>query len=174
MGFKDISLKLKEKNRTLWEFISYALFGCLTSVIDLGCFLLCNNLIFASLRSTAFSWWLINYTPENGGLGAFWSFAISFAASQIFNFFIQRKKTFSSNNNAAVSGLLYAAMVILTYFFQLWLPSVIGEAVTRVVGENWASVALKCINMTTAFLIQFPINKWVIMRRKPTDKEIRQ
>lgn len=156
----------KKKNTTLREFISYALYGCITSLVDIGVFLLCRYLIFAPLASRPFEWWLISYDEASGGLCAFLSFAVSFAASQVFNFFIQRKRTFHADNNTLWSGAMYAVMVIVTYFFQLWLPTAIGGFVTGLVGERFAATVLKCINMTTAFLIQFPINKWVIMRKR--------
>ena len=161
----------KEKHAGLWQFIMYMLMGLITTVVDFGTFALCNFLIFTGLRERVFSWWLIDYPTASGGLGAFLSFAISFAVSQIFNFFLQRKTTFKANNNPALSGVLYAVMVIGVYFLQLYVPTLIGGPICALFGAALGEIVLKCINMTSSMLIQYPINKFIIMRRNDKTAE---
>ena len=149
----------------MWQFIMFMLMGCFTSVVELGSFAICNFWIFVPLRERAFSWWLIDYSVKNGGLTAFLSFAISFAVSQIFNFFLQRKTTFKANNNAGRSAVMYAVMVISIYFLQLYLPTLIRAPIAAALGATLGDLLVKMINMTSSMLIQFPINKFLIMRR---------
>jgi len=87
-----------------------------------------------------------------------------------FNFFLQRKTTFKANNNALYSGIMYAVMVIGVYFLQLWIPSLILAGIAAVIGANLGAMVVKFINMTISMLIQFPMNKWVIMRNNDGER----
>ena len=155
----------KERHETMWQFILYMLMGCLTTVVDFGSFALCNFWLFTAFRSQPFSWWLIDYPVENGGLTAFLSFACSFAISQTFNFILQRKTTFKANNNIAKSAVMYIIMIILVYFLQLYVPTLIRAPIVAALGATLGDILVKTINMTSCMLIQFPINKWLIMRK---------
>lgn len=154
----------KVKHATLWQFMMFNLMSGITTVVDFSTFALFNYWAFTSLRSQAFSWWIINYSIEDGGLCAFLAFALSFAISQTFNFFLQRKTTFKANNNVLYSAVMYAVMVIGVYFFQVWVPSLIQAGIASVLGTTLGAMVVKMINMTVSMLIQFPMNKWVIMR----------
>jgi len=143
----------------------FMLMSCITTVVDLGSFALFNFWVFVPYREQVFSWWLIDYSIENGGLTAFLAFASSFAVSQTFNFFLQRKTTFKANNNVARSAAMYAVMVILVYFLQLYLPTLIRAPIVAALGMTLGDLLVKLINMTVSMLIQFPANKWLIMRR---------
>jgi len=157
------------RKKTWFQFILFTLLSMVTTLVDLGTFSLFNFLIFIPYRTVAFQWWLLDYSVINGGLTAFLSFALSFAISQTFNFFIQRKVTFQASNNLALSGLFYAAMVLVVFFLQLWIPTLIRQTFVDWIGASWADFVIKNMNMTLSFLIQFPVNKYIIMRigRRP-------
>ncbi len=158
--------KFVAPKKTFWQFILFLLMSLVTTVVDLGTFALLNYVVFVSLKTQPFQWFLFDYSVLNGGLCAFLSFAISFMISQTFNFFIQRKVTFGANNRVVYSAIMYAIMVIGVFFFQLWIPTLVRDSLASLVGENWADFIIKNVNMTVSFLIQFPMNKWVIMRHK--------
>ena len=162
----DKSNQLKQNKKTLWQFIVFTLLSLLTTLVDLGSFSLLNYVILTPLKSTPFHFWVFNYDVLAGGLCAFLAFAISFVLSQTFNFFIQRKVTFSANNNLLYSGIMYGLMVLTVFFLQLWIPQLLREGLSTYTGDNWADFILKNVNMTLSFLIQFPMNKYVIMRQK--------
>lgn len=157
--------KWKQEHETLWQFIMFAMMGCFTTIVELGSFAVFNFWIFIPFRNREFSWWLIDYSVENGGMTAFLAIAISFAISQIFNFYMQRKTTFKANNNAVLSAIMYAIMIILVYFLQLYIPTLIRVPIVKVFGATFGDLLVKMISMTSSMLIQFPISKWVIMRR---------
>lgn len=163
--------RIKSK-KTLWQFIKFTVFSSVTTVVDLGSFVVLNYLVFTSLANTEFKFWLLDYSIDSGGLCAFLSFALSFIISQIFNFFIQRKATFEATNNVLYSGIMYAVMIIIVFIFQLWMPTIVREPLSIVLGDTWGDLITKNINMTISFAIQFPMNKWVIMRNvKPKSLE---
>ena len=61
---------------------------------------------------------------------------------------------------------MYGIMVLSLFFLQLWIPQLFREWLSGITGPDWADFILKNANMTLSFLIQFPMNKWVIMRQK--------
>ena len=155
----------KSKHETAWQFVMFVLMSCITTVVDLGSFALFNFVVFLPLRERSFIWWVIDYSIENGGQTAFFAFACSFALSQSFNFVLQRKTTFKANNNAAASAVMYAAMVVIVYFLQLYIPTLTRAPIASLLGATIGDLLVKMINMTVSMLIQFPVNKWLIMRR---------
>jgi len=157
--------KWKEKHETAWQFIMFNLMGSFTTIVDMGSFALFNFWIFTPYRDIAFSWWLIDYSVANGGLTAFLAFASSYAISQTFGFFIQRKTTFKANNNVAKSAVMYAVMVIIVYIIQLYIPTVVRASFVELMGNVIGDLAVKVLNMLISMLIKFPVNKWVIMRK---------
>lgn len=169
MGQSKTIRNLSQKNQTLWEFIKFTLMSLVTTFVDMGVFALLNYWLLVGYKDTDFSWWLFNYRVENGGLTAFLSLLVSFAVSQTVNFILQRKVTFGATNNKLYSALMYAIMVIAVYFFILWLPTLFIEPLYAAIGENWGGIITKMVCMTISFLIQFPMNKWVIMKKKKTE-----
>lgn len=157
-----------QKNQTLWEFIKFTLMSIVTTFVDMGVFALLNYWLLVEYKNTGFTWWLFNYRVENGGLTAFLSLLVSFAVSQTGNFILQRKVTFGATNNKLYSAIMYAIMVIAVYFFILWLPTLFIEPLYAAIGENWGGIITKMVSMTISFLIQFPMNKWVIMKKGKT------
>jgi len=167
-GEKDLIIRLRnflEKHQTLWEYIKFTAMSVVTTIVDLGVFALLNYWLLAAYKQIAFSWWLFDYRVENGGLTAFLSLLISFTISQTVNFFLQRKVTFGATNNKVYSAIMYTIMVVAVYFLTLWLPTLFIEPLYAAIGENWGGIITKMICMTVSFVIQFPMNKWVIMRK---------
>ncbi len=150
----------------LWQLVLFMLMSGVTTLVDIGTFALLNFWILVPYRATPFFWGPFCYGVESGGLTAFGAFAVSFAVSQTFNFFLQRKTTFKANNNAVISAILYAVMVIGVYFVQLFLPTLLRAPLAAVIGATFGDLAMKLINMTVSMLIQFPLNKYVIMRKR--------
>jgi putative flippase GtrA len=144
------------------------------TAVDLGSFALFNFWVFRAYAQQPFTFWLVDYSVANGGLCAFLAFALSFALSQTVNFFVQRKATFKANNNPLLSGIMYAVMVVAVYALQLYLPTLIRVPIISRIGETWGDLLLKMINMTVSMLIQFPMLKFVIMRKKPAENSPQQ
>ncbi len=160
-----MSLKtFAEKHASLFQLIKFLTLSLIASVVEFLVFALCNYVLFKGYSARNISWFIFNYTAENGGLCAFLSMAISYAAAQITNFLVQRKYTFKATNNVALSALLYTIMVLLTYAFVMYLPSLIGAPVYRALGATAGAVVVKIICQSSSALIQFPLNKFVVMK----------
>ena len=171
---KQFLKRFQEKHAALWQFIKYALLSGLATVVEVIVFALLNFWIFRPLKSVDFVWWILNYNAATGGgLGGFYATAVSYIAAQVFNFIVQRKHTFGSTNNVAFSAVMYTAMVIAVWFFQIYMGAVLMNALSPLIGNTWGDLLSKCLCMTMSFAIQYPMNKFVIMRKqkRPTENE---
>jgi len=164
MGTQNFLERFKAKTGAWGQMLLFWLMGSVATVVDLAVFSLGNYVLFTGLKNIPVHWWLLDYSVSNGGLCALLSFGISFAVSQTVNFFVQRKTTFSASGNVLLSGILYAAVVLGTYVLVLWLPTVISEPVCSVLGQTLGAVAVKLLCQFASFLVQFPLNKFLVMR----------
>lgn len=153
-----------ETHADLYQMIKFLVLGLIASVVEFVVFALCNYVFFKNVGDAPVVWFIFNYTSANGGLCAFLSMAISYAAAQVTNFIIQRKYTFKAKNNALLSAFLYTLMVLGTYVFVMWLPSVIGPFFYGALGADLGAIIVKIICQTSSALIQFPLNKFVVMK----------
>ncbi len=160
MGFKTFT----EKHADLYQLLKFLVLGLIASVVEFLVFALCNYVLFKGVGSSPVVWFIFNYTSANGGLCAFLSMAISYAAAQITNFIVQRKYTFKAKNNALLSAFLYTLMVLGTYVFVMWLPSLIGPGIYSALGSGAGAIVVKIICQTSSALIQYPLNKFVVMK----------
>ena len=169
----DKTSKIREwvnTHQDLWQFIMFMLMSGITTIIDFSSYFIFSFWVFKSYSQQAFDWWIINYSIEDGGLAAFYAFALSFAISQTFNFFLQRKTTFKATNNVAKSAVMYVVVVLFVYFLQLYIPSLIQSSISLLVGATLGGMIMKLINMTISMIIQFPANKYVIMKNNSSNK----
>jgi len=153
-----------QPTRKVPQFIVFILMSSITSVVEYATFALGAFVLFKTFQNVPFSWWLIDYPLESGGLGNFLSFATSYIIAQIFNFVLQRKTTFKANNHVVKSAILYTAMVVFIYLLQLILPPYMLDDFIGWFGYEVGSIVVKSLMMTMATLIQYPLNKWVIMK----------
>lgn len=153
-----------QSTRKVPQFIVFILMSSITSVVEYATFALGAFVLFKTFQNSPFSWWLIDYPLESGGLGTFLSFATSYIIAQIFNFILQRKTTFKANNHVVKSAILYTAMVVFIYLLQLILPPYMLDDFIGWFGYEVGSIVVKSLMMTMATLIQYPLNKWVIMK----------
>ncbi len=56
-------------------------------------------------------------------------------------------------------------MVVGVYFLQLYVPTLIRASIVAAIGPVIGDLLVKAINMVLSMMIQFPLNKWVIMRQ---------
>lgn len=159
-GFKGWT----ESHPKLWQFVKYALVSGLASAVEFAVFALLDFWICVPLRGIEVSWWIVRYGAESGGLCGLLATALSYLAAQAFNFVVQRKKTFHATNDPVRSGILFTVMIVIVWFVQIWFSGVLMTLFREPLGQVWGDLLAKTLNMTLSFLIQFPINKYIIMR----------
>ncbi len=161
-----------EKHKEIWKFIKFAFTGASTSVLEMAVFALLQYVIFASLReapvgdSAVLDFLGIEY--KGYMYSYFISATIGYAAAYVMN----RKLTFKADANPVLSTVLYAIMVVCTIAFNTWFGSFIGTWVTNNGWNNfWVDMLVKLIVMTVPTLWTYPLNRFVIHRKKKSDKE---
>lgn len=163
---KRLLARIKEKHPVLYQFLSFAGVGGVVTVVDFALFALCRYLIFTAYTDVPFSFWILDYPVEKGGLCAFLAFVISFPLAQVVSFLLQRHVTFEANNNTAASAAMFTVLIFFIFLVNMYLPSLTLGLLSRFLSPSLAGIVAKCINMTTSMLIEFPIDKYVIMRHK--------
>ena len=167
---KELLARLKEKHPVLYQFLSFAGVGGVVTVVDFALFALCRYLIFTAYLDTPFHFFILDYPVEKGGLCAFLAFVISFPLAQVVSFLLQRHVTFNANNNVAASAVMFTCLILFIFLVNMYLPVFTLGILSRFLSPSFAGVVAKCFNMTVSMLIEFPVDKFIIMRRK-TDKK---
>jgi putative flippase GtrA len=119
------------------------------------------------------SWFIFVYPTEAGGLGALIAFVISSVIGQALKFITNFKKTFKSTNNILLSAIGFAVMaVIIVVGLNLYVGGLLNTALCKVIpNADLAGTIAKAVCQMAGFLLAFPVNKFILMRNKPADKE---
>ncbi len=163
---KEKLLKFKAEHETLSQMILFTLWGGVATLVDLAVFSLLNFWLLKPLKTQSFVWWILDYnSATGGGLGGFIATAAAYICAQTANFFVQRRKTFAANNNVGASGAMFFVMITVLFFMQIWLGGIFMKAFAPVFGQALGDVLSRAADNTVSWLIQFPLNKFVIMRK---------
>lgn len=167
--FKEFTIKHAE----LWQFIKFTIISSIAGVTEIVSYTLLNSVILVSMNSQAFNWWIFHYAGgTSGGLGTMIAFLVSATLAQIVAFITNRKATFNANNNVVTSAIMYTIMVIIIVCVQTYLGPIVVTKLGSVINNSFISDTIgKLSMMLLSFAIVFPMSKYVIMRRKPEEKE---
>lgn len=165
--FKDKIIKFVNKHAEIWKFIKFTFTGASTSVLELAVFWVLQYVVFKSLNevpvtdNAVLSFLGIEY--KGYMYSYFISAVIGYAAAYIMN----RKLTFKADANPILSTVLYAIMVICTITFNTWFGSFLGTLIKNSGHDSVFIVLLtKLIVMTVPTLWTYPLNRFVIHRKK--------
>lgn len=165
-------LKFAEKHAEIWKFIKFTFTGASTSVLEMAVFAFLQYVIFKSLNQTP--------VTDNAVLaflgieykGYLYSYAISAIIGYAAAYVMNRKLTFKADANPVLSTIIYAVMVACTIAFNTWFGAFLG---TWIKNNGWDSVFIemvtKLVVMTVPTLWTYPMNRFVIHRKKKTKNE---
>lgn len=169
---KNKFLKFAEKHAEIWKFIKFSFTGASTSVLEMAVFAFLQYVIFKSLNQTP--------VTDNAVLaflgieykGYLYSYAISAIIGYAAAYVMNRKLTFKADANPVLSTIIYAVMVACTIAFNTWFGAFLG---TWIKNNGWDSVFIemvtKLVVMTVPTLWTYPMNRFVIHRKKKTQNE---
>ena len=161
-----------EKHGEIWKFIKFTFTGASTSVLELAVFAFLQYLVFKSLNTTP-----VTDNPILSFLGIkyqgyLYSYAISAIIGYAAAYIMNRKLTFKADANPVLSTVLYAIMVVCTIAFNTWFGAFLG---TVIKDNGWDSVFVelltKLVVMTVPTLWTYPLNRFVIHRKKKPQAE---
>lgn len=169
---KNKFLKFAEKHAEIWKFIKFTFTGASTSVLEMAVFAFLQYVIFKSLNQTP--------VTDNAVLaflgieykGYLYSYAISAIIGYAAAYVMNRKLTFKADANPVLSTIIYAIMVACTIAFNTWFGAFLG---TWIKNNGWDSVFIemvtKLVVMTVPTLWTYPLNRFVIHRKKKPQSE---
>lgn len=173
MTLKDKIKKFATEHEAIWQFIKFSIISSIAAVTEITSYTLLNSLILKSMNSEPFHWWIFHYDGGvGGGLGTMVSFLVSTTLAQIVSFVTNRKKTFDADNNIVFSAIMYTLMVVVIICLQTYTGPLMVIAIDKWLNNPALSGTLgKLIWMFLSFVIIFPMNKFVIMRKKKEPEE---
>ena len=133
-------------------------------VVDFLLFWILNSFVLIHLKTKPFIFGPFNYGIGDGGLCTFISTAISYFVSMIVNYIVQRKYVFKSNVDFFKGLVIYMLTTMISYVIVLYIPGIIGNYINSIFGHHVGSLITKAIAEAIGFFIQFPINKYIIMK----------
>ena len=156
------------KNPTAWEFAKYTIFSVIGGLLELVVFMILNSVLPQKGINRPINWFIFVYPAEAGGLGAFIAFIVSSVIGQAMKFITNFKKTFKSTNNIFLSAVGFAVMaVIIVVGLNLYVGGLLNKELFKVIANaDIAGLIAKTIAQVTGFLLIFPVNKFILMRRK--------
>lgn len=156
-----------EKHSELWKFVKFTFTGASTSVLELGVFMFLQYVVFKSLNVTPVT---DNAVLNFLGIeykGYLYSYAISAIIGYAAAYIMNRKLTFKADANPVFSTVVYAIMVACTIAFNTWFGAFLGTLIKNNGLDNALVQALtKLVVMTVPTLWTYPLNRFVIHRKK--------
>lgn len=169
---KNKLIKFTQKHSEIWKFIKFTFTGASTSVLELGVFMFLQYVVFKSLNEVAVS---DNAVLSFLGIeykGYMYSYAISAIIGYAAAYIMNRKLTFKADANPLLSTIIYAIMVVFTIIFNTWFGAFLG---TWVKNNGWDNAVVEMITkivvMTVPTIWTYPLNRFVIHRKKKTVNE---
>ena len=161
-----------EKHSELWKFVKFTFTGASTSVLELGVFMFLQYVVFKSLNVTPVT---DNAVLNFLGIeykGYLYSYAISAIIGYAAAYIMNRKLTFKADANPVFSTAVYAIMVACTIAFNTWFGAFLGTLIKNNGLDNALVQALmKLVVMTVPTLWTYPLNRFVIHRKKKTQQD---
>lgn len=159
------------KHAEIWKFIKFTFTGASTSVLEMAVFAVLQYVVFKSLNEVP-----VTDSPILDFLGIeykgymysyFISAVIGYAAAYIMN----RKLTFKADANLVLSTVIYTVMVVCTILFNTWFGAYLGTVIQNKGYDSVFIVMLtKLVVMTVPTLWTYPLNRFVIHRKKKTSE----
>lgn len=160
-----------KKNATAWQFAKYTIFSMSAGIIEIIIFSLLNFYLPRNGINKPVDWLIFVYPTAAGGIGALIAFVVSSVIGQVIKFITNFKKTFKSNSNMLLSAVGFAIMsVIIVVGLNLYVGGILNTALCKVIDNaNIAGLIAKVSCQVTGFTIVFPVNKFILMRKKDTE-----
>ena len=165
----------------IWKYLKFMLVGLVTSLPDWGSYMISLYALRAlgvTHIGSVLGFMERFVDPVEGFTLAtvVYAYMISTTIGYFCAYILNRKATFHANNSVALSGLLYALMVVFTIFAN---SMVVGPFISGLVGRAGLPPALsesisKALVMAIPGIWTYPLSRFVIYKKKkeePTDEQ---
>ncbi len=158
---------------TLWEFAKYSFFSTSAGLLELLVFALLNYFLPRYGVNQPVNWLIFVYPADAGGMGALLAFIVSSVFGQALKFITNFTQTFKSTNNMLLSAVGFAVMAIIVVVgLNFYVGGLLNAQLCKVMDNtDSAGLVAKAIVQVTGFALVYPINKFVLMRKKPASED---
>lgn len=154
-----------EDHPDLWEFIKFNVLSNVATVTNFVVLWLGTTILFNSLQSQPFQWFIFDYSVDNGGLGGFLSFLLAYIMAQIVNYFVQRHLVFKASNQISQTIHWYILTVVVAGILSIVLPPYVISLLTGWgLGLGAAQLLANVVNIVVQVVVNYPMMKFVIMK----------
>lgn len=164
--------KFTQKHAELWKFIKFMIAGGGSSAVELVVHMVLLNTAFSAMLNEPVTNKVLQFlNMESKGYA--WAYFISTTIGYAIAFVLNRKITFHADSNATVSIIIYIGMVIFTIFANTWIGTIVSDFIMQKgINNNFTDLLVKVIVMAVPTLWTYPMNRFVIHRKKkPAETE---
>jgi len=163
--------KIKEffaKKPAAWEFAKYTFFSVTAGWLELLIFVVLNYILPRQGVNKSVEWFIFVYPTAAGGMGALIAFIASSVIGQALKFLTNFTQTFKSTNNMLLSAIGFAVMaIIIIVGLNFYVGGLLNTELCKVIDNaDVAGLIAKTIVQVAGFLLIYPVNKFVLMRKK--------
>jgi len=170
-----IDTQMEAKIPEIWRIIKWLAMGLVATVPEVGAHYLLQYTVFRAIleaptNAPAAVQPLLDLIGLGQGRGYLYTYLISITIGYGVAYVLNRKVTFKSASNIALSTFLYALMVIFTILAGAW----IGTALSNwLVSNDWQQFdfIIKPIQMFIPGLWTYPLMRFVIIRPEKKQKD---
>lgn len=160
-----------QKHSEIFKFIKFSLAGFSSTIVELIIFYILQYSVFKAIIDAPLpSNPVLEFLGLNEGKGYLYAYLISTAIGYAIAFVLNRKITFHADANPVRSVILYILMVIFTIFVTAWLGTKLSVWFSQQGWQTIGDIVIKPIVATAATLWTYPINRFVIHRKKKTEE----
>lgn len=154
----------KDKHPEMYEFLLFNVMSNVATITNFAVLWVSSGLLPIFIENKAFQWFIFDYPASEGGRVGFISFLIAYVFAQIVNFIVQRKIVFGSTNKIGSALPWYVLTVVVAGIISIWLPPHVIGVIKPVTG-NFATTIANFVNIIIQVVINYPMMKFVIMKK---------
>lgn len=152
-----------DKHAELWKLVKFMIMGAASSIVELAVHYVLTLFVFSGYTKEPFNFLGLSFEE---GRGYFYAYLISTTVGYTIAFILNRKITFKADANPVRSVILYIIMVIFTIFATSFLGTAINNWMNSIGAAALGEAISKPIVVILAGVWTYPINRFVIHRKK--------
>ena len=178
-AWRNLDGKLEKWNPELWKFIKWCIMGLVSTVPEMGSYYLMQYVLFKNILTAPISappalQAVLDLVKLNEGRGYLYAGLISITIGYTVAYVLNRKLSFKSDANVALSSFLYALNVLLVILVGSWVVAKFSMFLVARGWQSWDFLA-KPVQMLVPMIWAYPLNRFIVFtqkKEKPAIEEI--
>lgn len=158
-----------DRHPDIWQFILFNILSNCATITNFVVMWVCTGLVFRSLQTTPFKFWVFDYSHPASDLGlcGFLSFLLANVLAQTVNFFVQKNFVFKSNAEFTKAVPKFILLAVICVLIPLILTPY-SSALLKSIGlpKGIVPTVANVVNIVLQVVLSFPLLKFWIMPEK--------